>query len=150
MEKKLDDVESFNNSFNNIKEMISYYKDKNNKAKNKYKKNTILKSFDTFNNSARISSSITFSLTGIGLIVIPITTASACALSIGKQVIYGVLIDKYNKDEKHYEKDQEAIKSSINYTEKLYKIIYSTKMNIKNLSNNFTKYVDETKNESFL
>ena len=36
--KKLNDVNSFNNHINNIKEMITYFKDKNNKSKKKYKK----------------------------------------------------------------------------------------------------------------
>ena len=31
--KKINDVNSFNNSINNIKEMITYFKDKNNKSK---------------------------------------------------------------------------------------------------------------------
>ena len=39
LEKKLNDVISFNNSIKNNKEMISYFKDKNNKSKRKYKKN---------------------------------------------------------------------------------------------------------------
>ena len=33
LEKKLNDVTSFNNHINNIKEMITYFKDKNNKSK---------------------------------------------------------------------------------------------------------------------
>ena len=33
LEKKLNDVNSFNNSINNIKEMITYFKYKNNKSK---------------------------------------------------------------------------------------------------------------------
>ena len=37
LEKKLNDVNSFNNHINNIKELISYFKDKNNKSKKKYK-----------------------------------------------------------------------------------------------------------------
>ena len=41
---------------------------------------TLLKSFDTLVIIATTSSSITLSLTGIGLIVIPRATASACAL----------------------------------------------------------------------
>ena len=49
LEKKINDVNSFNNSINNIKEMITYLRDKNNKSKMKYKKyktlTTILKSF---------------------------------------------------------------------------------------------------------
>ena len=51
LEKKINDVNSFNNHINNIKETITYFKDKNNKSKKKYKKiktmTTILKSFDT-------------------------------------------------------------------------------------------------------
>ena len=38
LEKKLNDVMSFNNSVNNIIEMITYFKDENNKSKKKYKK----------------------------------------------------------------------------------------------------------------
>ena len=37
-EKNLNDVYSFNNHINNIKEMITYFKDKSNKSKKKYKK----------------------------------------------------------------------------------------------------------------
>ena len=37
LEKKLNDVNSFNNHINNIKEMITFFKDKNNKSKKKYK-----------------------------------------------------------------------------------------------------------------
>ena len=52
IEKKLNDVNSFNNHISNIKKMITYFKDKNNKSKKKYKKykrvTTIVKSFDTF------------------------------------------------------------------------------------------------------
>ena len=36
LEKKLNDVNNFNNHINNIKEMITYFKDKNNKSKKKY------------------------------------------------------------------------------------------------------------------
>ena len=38
LEKKLKDVNSFNNHINNIKEMITYFKDKNNKSKKKIQK----------------------------------------------------------------------------------------------------------------
>ena len=33
LEKKINDVNSFNNHINNIKEIIRYFKDKNNKSK---------------------------------------------------------------------------------------------------------------------
>ena len=113
LEKKLNVVNSFNNHINNIKEMITYFKDKNKESEKKYKKyktlTTILKSFDTIVIIATTSSSITLSLTGIGLIVITISTASACALFIGNKVIYEIIINKYNKYKKQYEKDQQTI-----------------------------------------
>ena len=146
LEKKLNDVNSFNNHMNNIKEMITYFKDKINKSIKKYKNfktiTTILKSFGTFASIATPSSFITLSLTGIGLIEIPISTASACALSIGNKVLYEVIINKYNKYKKHYEKDQQTIKSF----DKLYR--NSLQDNVidesehESLCNIFTKYVD--------
>ena len=39
LEKKLNDVNSFNNSINNIDEMITYFKDKKHKSKKKDTKN---------------------------------------------------------------------------------------------------------------
>ena len=98
LEKKLNDFNSFNNHISNIKEMIKYFKDKNNNSKKKCEKyktlTTILKSLDTFVIVAT-SSSITLSLTGIGLIAI--SSASACGLPIANKVIYEVIINKYNK-----------------------------------------------------
>ena len=38
LERKLNNASSFNNHINNIKEMITYFKDRNNKSKKKYKK----------------------------------------------------------------------------------------------------------------
>ena len=37
LEKKLNDVNSLNNNINNIKEMITYFKNKNHKSKKRYK-----------------------------------------------------------------------------------------------------------------
>ena len=101
-EKKLNDVNEFNNHINNITETITYFKDRNNKSKKRYKKyktlTTIRKSFDTFVIIATTLSSITLSLTRISLIVTPKSTACACALSIGNKVIYEIII---NKDKKY-------------------------------------------------
>ena len=86
------------NHINNIEEMITYFEDKNNKSKKKYKKHrtvtTILKSFDNFVIIATASSSTNFSLNGIGLIVIPTSTATACGLSIGNKVLYEIILNK--------------------------------------------------------
>ena len=90
------------------------------------------------------------SLTGIGLIAIPISTASAFGLSIGNKVLYEIIVNKYNKYKKQYEKDQNTIKSF----DKLYRnslqdnVIDETEY--ETLCNIFTKYIDESKNESFL
>ena len=115
LEKKINVVNSFNNSINNIKEVITYFKEKNNKSEKKFKKyktiTTILKSFDTFVNIATISSFVTLSLTGMGLIATPISTATASAVLIGNKVFYEVILNKHNNYKKGYEKDQLSIKS---------------------------------------
>ena len=129
-------------------------KDKNHYSKEKYKKyktiTTKLKSFDTFVIIATTSSSITLSLTGTGLIVTPISTASACALSIGNKVLYEVILNQYNKYKKQYERDQQTIKSfdKINGKSLQDKVIDKTEY--ESLCNIFTKYVDGNKKESFL
>ena len=127
LEKKINVVNSFNNPNNKIKEMITYFKNKNNKSKKKYKKiekiTAILKSFDTFFIIPTTSSSITFSLTGIGLIAISISNATACGLSIVNKVLYELGINKYNKYKKQYEKDQQTYNLSRNYTENFYKVM---------------------------
>ena len=115
LEKIINDVNTFSNHINIIRKMIEYFKDKNHKSKKKYKKyktiTTILKSFDTIVIIATTSTSITLSVTGIGLIAIPISTASACQLSITNKVLYEIVMQKYNKYKKLYEKDQQTIKS---------------------------------------
>ena len=87
LEKKLNDVNSFNNPINNIKEMITHYKDKNYKSKKKYTHyrnlNTVLESVDSIVIIGATSTSVTFSTTGIGLIILPISAGIACALSLG-------------------------------------------------------------------
>ena len=100
LEKKLNDVNNFNNHINNLKEMITYFKDKNKKSKKIYKKyktlTTILKSFDTIVILATTSTSIILSVTGIGSLAIPISTATACGLSITNKVLYERVMQKYN------------------------------------------------------
>ena len=154
LERKINDVNSFNNHISNIKEMITYFKDKNNKSKKRYKNyktiTTILKSFDTFVIIATTSSSITLSLTGIGLIAIPISTATACGLSIGNKVLYEIIINKYNKDKKLYERDQNTIKSFDKLYRKFLQDNVIDKTEYDSLCNIFTRYVDENRNDSFL
>ena len=115
LEKKINDVNSFNNHINNIKEMITYFKDKNNKSKKKYKNyktlNTVLESVDSIVIIGATSTSITLSVTGIGLIDLPISAGIACGLSLGNKILQKLIINKYNKYKKQYERDQNTIKS---------------------------------------
>ena len=127
LEKNINDVNSFNNHINNIKEMITYFKDKNNKSKKKYKNyktlNTILESVDSIVIIAATSTSIILSITGIGLIVLPISAGIACTLSLGKKVLHKIFINKYNKYKKQNERDQQTIKSFDKLYRKSHKII---------------------------
>ena len=152
IEKRLSDVISFNISINNNKGMITYLKDKNNKPKKKYRKyktlTTTFKSFDTVVITATTSSSFTLSITRIGLRAIPISIATVCGLSFGNKVIYEIIINKYNKYQKQYGKDQQTAKSF----DKLYKKSFEgnviDKTEYENFCNNFNKHVGEPKNES--
>ena len=105
LEKELNDVNSFNNHISNIKEMIQYFKEKNNKSKKRYRNyktlNTILESTDSIVIIGATSTLITLSITGVGLIILPISAGIACTLSLGNKVIHKLIINKYNKYKKH-------------------------------------------------
>ena len=95
--------------------MITYFKDKNRKSKKNYKNsktlNTILESVDSTAIIAATSTSITLSITGIDLVILPITTGFACTLSLGNKLLHKLIINKYNKYKKLYEIEQQTIKS---------------------------------------
>ena len=96
------------------------------------------------------STSITLSVTGVGLIVLPISAGIACGLSLGNKVLQKLITNKYNKYRKHYERDQQTIKTFDNLYRKSLQDNVIDKTENKSLCNFFTKYVDENKNESFL
>ena len=134
--------------------MITYFKDKNNKSKKKYKNyktlNTILESVDSIVIIGATSTSITFSITGIGLIILPISGGIACGLSLGNKIFHKLIINKYNKYKKQYERDQNTIKSFDKLNRNSIPDNIFDKAEYENLCNIFTRYVDENKNESFL
>ena len=72
--------------------MITYFKDKNHKSKKRYKNykalNTILESVDSIVIFGATSTSITLSITGIGLIILPRSAGIACTLSLGNKVLH--------------------------------------------------------------
>ena len=104
LEKKINDVNSFNNHISNIKEMITHFKDKNHKSKKRSKNyktlNTVLESVDSIVIIGDTSTSITLSVIGIGLIVLPISAGIACALSLSNKVLPKLIINRYNKYKK--------------------------------------------------
>ena len=154
LEKNLNDVNSFNNQVNNIKEMIIYFKDKNNKSKKEYKNyktlNTVLESVDSIVIIAPTSTSITLSVTGIGLIVLPISASIACGLSLGNKILHKIFINNYKKYKKQYERDQRTMKSFDKIYRKSLQDNVIDKNGYESFCNIFPRYVDENKNESFL
>ena len=153
LEKKIIDVNSFNNHINNIKEMITYFKDKDNKPKKRYKNyellNTVLEYVDSIVIIGATSTSITLSVTGFCLIILPISAKIACTLSLGNKLLHKLILNKYNKYEKLYEKDQQTIKSFDKLYRKSLKDNVIDKNENESLCKIFTKYVDENTNESF-
>ena len=89
-------------------------------------------------------------LTGIGLIVLPKSTASACVLSIGSKVLYEIITNKHNNYKKQFEKDQQTFKSSDKSYRKTLKDIVIDTIEYESLCKFFTKYVNENKIVSFL
>ena len=154
LEKKINDVNSFDNHINNIEEMIMYFKDKNKKSKKKYKSyktlNIILESVDTIVIIGATSISLTLSIKGIGFFVLPISAGIACTLSLDNKVLHKININKYNKYKKLYERNQQTIKSFDNLYRKSLQDNVIDKTEYVSLCGIFSKNVDENKNESIL
>ena len=125
--------------------MIIYFKDKNHKSKKRYRNyktlNTVLESVDSIVIIGATSTSITLSITGIGLIVLPISAGIACTLSLGNKVLHKLIINKYNKYKKQYEKDQKTIKSFDKLYRKSLQDNIINKSEYESLCKIFTKYV---------
>ena len=153
-QNNLNHVKSFFNSFNNFKEMTTYFFEKNHKPKKNYKKyevlTTILKSFDTFVIIAATSSSNALSPIGISLIVIPISTGVACGLTISKEIIYELILNKNEKYKRQHEKDQKAFESFDKLNRKSLQDNLIDKIDYESLYNIFTGCLDEIKKKCFL
>ena len=123
LEKKMKDVDSFNNHMSNITEMIKYFQDKNHESKKKYKNyktlNTILEPVGTIVIIGLTSTSVILSITGFVLIILPISAGIACALSLGNKIFRKLIINKYNKYKKQYDKDEQTIKSFLYFLEEI-------------------------------
>ena len=84
------------------------------------------------------------------MIILPISAGIACTLSLGNKILHKLIISKYNKYKKLYERDQNTIKSFDKLYRKSLQDNVIDKTEYESLCNIFTKYVDENKNESFL
>ena len=82
--------------------------------------------------------------------ILRISAGIACGLSLGNEVLHKLIINKYNKYKKQYERDQQTIKSFDKLYRKTLQNNVIDKTEYESLCNIFTKYVDENKNESFL
>ena len=69
---------------------------------------TIIKAFDTIVIIAKTSCSITLSLTGIGLMVIPISCSLACGLTFSNEIINEIVMKKCKRFKKQYETDEQT------------------------------------------
>ena len=86
LQSELQKVNSFNNSIQNISLMMKYYELEENKYKNKYTKYKLIKnisnSIDGLIIIGTTSASVTLSITGLGIITVPITAGVGCATGI--------------------------------------------------------------------
>ena len=73
--------------------------------------NTILESVDTIGIIGATSTSRTLSITGFGLIFLPVSAGIECTLSLANKVLQKIIMNKCTKNKKQYENDQQTIKS---------------------------------------
>ena len=113
---KIDLKQRLKKTVNNIRERITYFKDKNLESKKRYKNyktlTSILESVDTVVIVGTTRTSVTLSDIGVGLVVVPISAGIPCALSLRNEVKPRIIINNYNKYKKQYENEQKTIKSS--------------------------------------
>ena len=94
-------LKKYKNSFNNIKEKIISFKDKNHKSKKKYENcktdTSVLESIDTDVIIGTSTTSVTPSVTGVGLIVVPISAEIGCTSIIVNKVLHKIKLNKENQ-----------------------------------------------------
>ena len=102
LQNELQKVNSFNNSIQNISLMMKYCELEENKYKKKYTNykliNNLINSLDGIIVIGTTSVSVTLSINGVGIIVVPITAGVGCATGILVKICSSYL----KKKEKNY------------------------------------------------
>ena len=115
LQNELQKVNSFNNSFQNISLMMKYYELEENKYKKKctkYKRiNNLINSTDGLIIIGTTSASVTLSITGVGIIVVPITAGVGCATGILVKICSSYL----KKKEQNYKLKYTIIQKTLDY-----------------------------------
>ena len=120
LQNELQKVNSFNNFVQNISLMMKYYEMEEKKYKQKYTKykliNNIINSLDGIIVIGTTSASVTVSVTGVGIIVVPITAGVGCAIGILVKICSSYL----KKKEQNYKLKYAIIRKTLDDFRQLY------------------------------
>ena len=118
--KQLAKVSSFNNSIQNISLMMKYYEMEEKKYKQKYNKykliNNLINSLDGIIVIGTTSASISLSITGVGIIVVPIAAGVGCTTGILVKICSSYL----KKKEQNYKLKYTIIQKTLDDFRQLY------------------------------
>ena len=120
LQSELQKVNSFNNSIQNISLMMKYYEMEEKKYKQKYNKykliNNLINSLDGIIVIGTTSASISLSITGVGIIVVPIAAGVGCTTGILVKICSSYL----KKKEQNYKLKYTIIQKTIDDFRQLY------------------------------
>ena len=120
LQNELQKVNSFNNSIQNISLMMKYYEMEENKYKQKYNKykliNNLINSLDSIIVIGTTSASISLSVTGVGIIVVPIAAGVGCTTGILVKICSSYL----KKKEQNYKLKYTIIQKTLDDFRQLY------------------------------
>ena len=120
LQSELQKVNSFNNSIQNISLMMKYYEMEENKYKQKYNKykliNNLINSLDGIIVIGTTSASISLSITGVGIIVVPIAAGVGCTTGILVKICSSYL----KKKEQNYKLKYTIIQKTLDDFRQLY------------------------------
>ena len=120
LQSELQKVNSFNNSIQNISLMMKYYEMEEKKYKQKYNKykliNNLINSLDGIIVIGTTSASISLSITGVGIIVVPIAAGVGCTTGILVKICSSYL----KKKEQNYKLKYTIIQKTLDNFRQLY------------------------------